>query len=164
LTVFSRTIFQKDFREALEQELGRRQMTVRELSTRSGVPAATIYKISSGDRDPQFSTVKALVAALEPFEQNVIAVIGAKFLVDTLGASMQAPGGTSFRVRGYAANTFEDCIAAAVRAEKEGAGGIICAPIIAALIERIVDIPVVIIKPDSVAYHEAVEALLAKLG
>jgi predicted transcriptional regulator len=162
--VFSRSIFQKDFREALEEELARKQMTIRELSARSGIPAATIYKISSGDRDPQFSTVKALVAALEPWESNVIAVIGARFLVDTLGATMQAPGGASFRIRGYAANTFEECIIAAVRAEKEGAGGIICAPIIAAFIERLVDIPVVIIKPDSSAYHEAVSTLLAKLG
>jgi predicted transcriptional regulator len=162
--MFSRSIFQKDFRGALEQELGRKQMTIRELSARSGIPAATIYKISSGARDPRFSTVRALVTALEPFEQDIIAVIGAKFLVDTLGTSMQAPGGKTFRIRGYAANTFEECIIAAVRAEKEGACGIICAPILSALIERIVDIPVVIIKPDSRAYHEAVGTLLAKLG
>lgn len=162
--MLTRSIFQKSFREALEEELDRKQMTIRELSARSGIPAATIYKISSGDRDPQFSTVRALVAALEPLEQDVIAVIGAKFLVDGLGTNIRAPGGKTFRIRGYAANTFEDCIIAAVRAEKEGAGGIICAPILAALIERLVDIPVVIIKPDPAAYHEAVETLLAKLA
>jgi predicted transcriptional regulator len=161
--MLSRSIFQKEFREALSQELDRKNMTIRELSARSGIPAATIYKISSGDRDPQFSTVKALVEALEPFDQDVIAVIGAKFLVDSLGTSRQAPGGKTFRVRGYAANTFEDCIVAAVRAEKEGAGGIICAPVLAAFIERLVDIPVVIIRPDVTAYHEAVETLLAKI-
>lgn len=161
--MFSRSIFRKEFREALEEELARRQMTIRELSARSGIPAATIYKISSGDRDPQFSTVKALVGALEPFEPDVIAVIGARFLIDSLGTSKQAPGGKTFRIRGYAANTFEECIVAAVRAEKEGAGGIICAPVLAAFIERLVDIPVVIIKPDTRAYLEAVDTLLAKV-
>jgi predicted transcriptional regulator len=162
--MFSRSIFRQDFRGALEQELDRKHMTIRELSVQSGVPAATIYKISSGDRDPQFSTVKALVSALEPFDRDVIAIIGAKFLVDTIGTTMQAPGGKTYLIRGYAANTYEECIIAAVRAEKEGAAGIICAPILATFLERIVDIPVVIIRPDPGTYHEAVTTLLAKLG
>ena len=161
--MFSRAIFRQGFRQALEQELDRKQMTIRALSSQSGVPAATIYKITSGERDPQFSTVKALVQALEPYDLDIIAVIAAKFLVDVIGTQMQAPGGKIYRIRGYAANTLEDCIVAAVRAEKEGAAGIICAPILAALIERIVDIPVVIIRPEPATYREAVETLLSRL-
>ena len=57
----------------------------------------------------------------------------------------------------------EDCIVAAVRAEKEGAAGLICAPILAALIERIVDIPVVILKPDISSYEEAIKSLTRQL-
>lgn len=162
--MFSRAIFRYGFRQALEQELGRKQMTIKDIAEQSGVPAATIYKITSGERDPQFSTVKAIVRTLEPYDQEIIAVIAAKFLVDAIGTQVQEPGEKTYRIRGYAANTIEDCIVAAVRAEKEGAGGIICAPILAALIERIVDIPVVIIKPEPATYREAVETLIARLG
>ena len=57
----------------------------------------------------------------------------------------------------------EDCIVAAVKAEKEGAGGIICAPILATLIERIVDIPVVIVKPDTSTFQEAIDTLSKRI-
>lgn len=136
---------------------------MRELADLAGLPAATLYKITSGDRDPRFSTIRAIVQALEPYEQDTIAIIGAKFLLDEIGNQMTSKEGKRYRVKGYTAHTMEDCIVAAVRAEKEGAAGIICAPILATLIERIVDIPVIIIKPDITAYQEAVSSLTRQL-
>ena len=86
--------------------------------------------------------------------ERFVALIAARYILE----------GFSFdrRVRVYPAATFEDVIISAVRAEKEGAGVIVCAPIISGLIEKIVDIPVVTIKPrDSIV--EAVKVALEKL-
>jgi predicted transcriptional regulator len=161
--MFSRDIFRKEFKTALEEALERRHMSLKELAELSGLPVATIYKITSGERDPRLSTVKAIVQALEPFDQETIAIIAAKFLLDEIISQTIAIEGKNYRIKGYTAHTMEECIVAAVRAEKEGAAGIICAPILATLIERIVDIPVVIVKPDISSFQEAVNALTRQL-
>ena len=161
--MFSRSIFRQTLKQALEEALDRRQMTLRELAELAGIPSATLYKITSGERDPRLSTLKAIVQALEPYDQDMIAIIAAKFLLDEIGAGSIDVNGRKIKIKGYTANTMEDCIVSAVRAEKEGASGIICAPILATLIERIVDIPVVIVKPDSRTFQEAIDTLCNRL-
>ena len=161
--MFSRSIFRQNLKLALEEALDRRQMSLRELAELAGIPPATLYKITSGERDPRLSTMKAIVQALEPYDQDMIAIIAAKFLLDEIGAGTIEINGRKIKIKGYTANTMEDCIVSAVRAEKEGASGIICAPILATLIERIVDIPVVIVKPDSRTFQEAIDTLCSRL-
>jgi len=148
MIMFSRRIFETEFAEALEEELKRRDMTVRELSQKTGIPPATLYKIASGERDPRLSTVRRIVATLEPQEGRFIAVIAAKFLLDEIEGSEVSVEGEPVRLKGYAANSIDECITAAVEARKEGAAGVICAPVLASIIERVVDIPVAILKPE----------------
>ena len=64
--MFSKKVFETDFRTALEEELGRRNMTIKELADRAGIPAATLYKLTSGEGDVRLSTVKKIVRVLEP--------------------------------------------------------------------------------------------------
>lgn len=161
--MFSRSIFRQEFKTALEEALDRRQMTLKELAELADIPPATLYKITSGERDPRLSTVKSIVLALEPYDQDMIAIIAAKFLLDEIEGEPLEYNGRKIRVKGYTANTMEDCIVAAVRAEKEGAAGIICAPILATLIERIVDIPVVIVRPDNRTFQEAIDVLCRRI-
>ena len=156
-------IFRTDFKAALEEELSRRDMSIKELAERADIPAATIYKITSGERDPRFSTVKAIVNAIDPMEKDFIAIIVAKFLLDEVESMKLNIHGNVVKIRGYTANTMEDCIIAAVRAEKEGAKGIICAPILASIIERIVDVPVVIMKPRQETILEAIESIAQRI-
>ena len=158
--MFSHRVCTTDFRTALEEELERKDMSIKELAERAGIPAATLYKITSGERDPRLSTVKAIVDALDPRERDFVAVIGVKFLLDELQGTSETAGGKTYRIRGYTANTMEECIIAAVRAEKDGAAGIICAPILSTLVERIVDIPVTIIKPNPESYVGAFESIV----
>lgn len=163
--MFSRDIFRKEFKDALDEALERRQMSLKELAELSNLPVATIYKITSGERDPRLSTVRAIVQALEPYDQDMIAIVAAKFLLDEITNQIFSYDGTKkIRVKGYTAHTMEECIVSAVRAEKEGAAGIICAPILATLIEKIVDIPVVIVKPDISSFQEAIGSLIRQLG
>ena len=76
--MFSRAIFRQEFKQALEEALDRKQISLKELAELAKIPVATIYKITSGERDPRLSTVRAIVQALEPFDQDTIAIIAAK--------------------------------------------------------------------------------------
>ncbi|MFA4876088.1 MAG: helix-turn-helix domain-containing protein [Methanoregula sp.] len=162
--MFSKRIFEIDFRTALDEELRRRNMTVRELAERSGIPLATLYKISSGEVDVRLSTMKKIVSVLEPYRPPFVAVIAAKFLLDEMEGHEITIKDTLYRTRGYAANSIEECIIAAVMAEKEGAAGIICAPVLASIVEKIVDVPVAIIKPKAATVLDALDVVARRIG
>jgi len=161
--MFLRKIFETEFSEALQDELARQGMTARELADRAGIPPATIYKLTSGKTDPRLSTVRKIVNTLEPREKSFIAVIAARFLLDELDNRDIMVDGRKYRIRGYSADSLDECIIAAVRAEKEGALGIICAPILAPIVERIVDCPVAIIKPHQKTLMEAIETVAKRV-
>ncbi len=161
--MFLRRIIETTFQTALSEELARRDMTIRELSDLTGIPLPTLYKCSSGERDPRLSTVRRIVEALDPRQGRSVAVIAARFLLDEVAGLTIEIRGRPYPVRGYAANSLEECIVAAVRAEKEGAAAIICAPVLASIVERIVDVPVVILKPKAETVTEALEAARRRL-
>jgi predicted transcriptional regulator len=55
------------------------------------------------------------------------------------------------RVKEYPAQTMEEAIIAAVLAERDGALAVVCAPIVASTVEKILTIPVSVVIPrDSV--------------
>jgi predicted transcriptional regulator len=161
--MFSKKVFETDFRTALEEELARRNMTIKELADQAGIPAATLYKLTSGEGDVRLSTVKKIVQVLEPKIPAFIAVIAAKFLLDEIEGQEIAIRGRSYHIRGYTANSIEECIIAAVTAEKDGAAGIICAPILASMIEKIVDVPVAIMKPKAATVMDAMDVVARRI-
>ena len=139
-------------------------MTVRELSEQTGIPVSTLYKVTLGQRDPRLSTVKKIVSVFEPERHRFIAVIAAKFLLDSVTTREVESGGQTFAIKGYSAHSLDECIVAAARAEKDGASGIICAPILASIVEKIVDVPVGMLRPELSCVDEAVGAVLKKVG
>jgi len=161
--MFSRKIFHYDFKSVLEDELKRTGMSIKDLSEKAGIPAATIYKITSGERDPRFSTIKAICSAFEPEGGEFVVVIGAKFLLDDIEPRNITVAGKEYRIKGYPSYSLEECIVSAVRAEKDGASGIVCAPVLASLVERMVDIPVVIMKPGKKAMTDSIKSLEMRL-
>lgn len=161
--MLSRKIFETDFAEALQEELTRQDMSIRDLAERAGIPAATLYKLTSGKADPRLSTVRRIVNVLEPREKSFIAVIAARFLLDDLDNRDLPIGDRKYRIRGYPADSLDECIIAAVRADKEGALGIICAPILAAIVEKIVGCPVAIMKPQQKTIIEAIETIAKRV-
>jgi predicted transcriptional regulator len=161
--MLSRRIFETDFATALEEELSRQDMSVKELADRADIPVATLYKLTSGRADPRLSTVRRIVNVLEPREKSFIGVIAARFLLEDLDNREIPVGAEKYRIRGYAANSIEECIIAAVRADKEGALGIICAPILAPTVEKIVDCPVAIMKPKKRTLIEAIETIAKRI-
>ena len=147
------SVFESDerFRSVLsrtiKEELG---MTVLEFSECASIPHSTMYKILEGRREPNVKTLRQIVKTirkLEGTEKNFIAVIAARPVLDRITERQLLIEGESVVVREYAAATMEDAIIAAVRAERDGASALVCAPIVSPTVEKILSIPVATINP-----------------
>ena len=142
--------FQKAFRSILDDELG---MSLNEFCQLSGISQSTMYKILEDKREPNLRTVRQVIKALkilmEADDSHFIAVIAYTTVVENLPRTIEMEGGVVINVREYPVSTVEDAIIAAVRAERDGALGVVCAPIVAPTIEKILAIPVSRVIPTS---------------
>lgn len=150
--------FQKSFRSILDDEL---EMTLSEFCQISGISQSTMYKILEEKREPNLRTVRQIIKVLRTLykeeSENFVAVIASSIFTESLPKYMEVQG-RNVRVKEYVISTVEDAIIAAVRAERDGALGIVCAPIIAPVVEKILSIPVSPVMPrDSVL--QALEAI-----
>jgi predicted transcriptional regulator len=142
----------KEFRETLEKvikkDLG---LSITEFGERSGISPSTLYKILSGDRDPNLGTLREVVEAIRNIEglsrEKFIAVIAARPVLDRISEREMFVEGKRIVVREYSAMTMEDAIVAAIKAERDGAQALVCAPIVSYTLEKIVRIPVATIMP-----------------
>jgi predicted transcriptional regulator len=127
------------------------RLSVRELSDKSGIAQSSLYKIMHGKRSPNLSTLRAIIRTLRQFyrttEGEFIGLIVARSVLDTIQEKTAEVDAKRVRVREYPVHTMEDAIVAAVRAEREGAVAIVCAPILSSVIEQLVRIPVATIIP-----------------
>ena len=141
--------FQKALRNILEDELG---MTLNEFCQASGLSQSTMYKIMEDNREPNLRTVRQVIKSLkvlmEADDSHFIAVIASTNVVENLPRTIDLDG-LVVNVREYPVSTVEDAIIASVRAERDGALGVVCAPIVAPTIEKILAIPVSRVIPTS---------------
>lgn len=141
----------EDFGKCLGKILEERGITPSEFARKTGIPVSTLYKILKGSK-PRYENVKRIFSAL--YEKNeFVALIAARYVIENLRFGE--------KVRVYPASTLEDAIVAVVRAEKDGARAIVCAPILSSLAEKLVDVPVITIKPEN-SVVEAVKVALRK--
>lgn len=134
--------FQKALRNILDEELN---MSLNEFCQVSGISQSTMYKILEDKREPNLRTVRQVIKSLkiiiEPEDSHFIAVIASTMVVENLPKTIDMDGLT-VAIREYPVSTVEDAIIVAVRAERDGALGVVCAPIVAPTIEKILAIPV----------------------
>ncbi len=154
--------FQKSFRDILDNEL---DMSLNEFCQVAGISQSTMYKLLEDRREPNLRTVRQVIKALKIItsseESRFIAVIASTNVLDSLPKSVDY-GGTTVLVKEYPVGTVEDAIIAAVRAERDGALGVVCAPIVAPTVEKILSIPVSrVIPTDSVTL--AMDRLLTSI-
>jgi predicted transcriptional regulator len=127
------------------------RISVRELSDKSGVAQSSLYKILHGKRSPNLSTLRDIIRALRQLyrvgEGDFIGLIAARQVLENVEERVTDIDGQRRRVREYPVHTIEDAIVAAVRAEREGAIAIVCAPIVSSVIEQLVHVPVATIIP-----------------
>jgi len=135
------------------------RISVRELSEKSGIAQSSLYKILHGKRSPNLSTLRAIIHALRQLyhvgDEAFIGLIAARSVLESVEERMTDIDGHRMRVREYPVHTMEDAIVAAVRAEREGAIAIVCAPIVSSVIEQLVRVPVATIIP-----RESVQAAI----
>lgn len=142
----------EEFVQALDDLLRRDlRISIRELSEASGIAQSSLYKILHGRRSPNLSTLRAIIRAMRKFyhagEGEFIGLIVARSVLDTIEERTMDVENRRVKVREYPVHTMEDAIVAGVRAEREGAVAIVCAPIVSSVIEQLVHIPVATIIP-----------------
>jgi predicted transcriptional regulator len=139
--------FQKAFKNILEEEIC---ISLSEFCAVSGISQSTMYKILEEKREPNLRTVRQIVKSLNTLYrgdiENFVAVIASSSFMASLPRSMEVEGRT-VNIKEYAIATIEDAIIAAVRAERDGALAIVCAPIVAPTVEKILSIPVSPVMP-----------------
>lgn len=127
------------------------RISIRELSEASGIAQSSLYKILHGKRSPNLSTLRAIIHAMRRFyrlgEGEFIGLIVARPVLETIEETTAEVDTQRIKIREYPVHTMEDAIVAAVRAEREGAVAIVCAPIVSSVIEQLVRIPVATIIP-----------------
>jgi predicted transcriptional regulator len=118
-----------------------------------------------GGREPNLRTVREVIKALKILntaeENRFIAIIAASTALENIPESVTVSG-QSIKVHEYPAATLEDAIIAAVRAERDGALGLVCAPIVAPTVEKILSIPVSRVIPTA-SIQKAMERLITNL-
>jgi len=140
--------FREALRRVLKEDL---QMSVHEFCERTGLSSSTVYKIMQEEREPNLRTVRSVIKAVRKLEKhpggNFIAVIASRPVLDRIEERIVKIGDRNVRVKEYPAATMEEAIISAVMAEKDGALAVVCAPIIAPTIEKILTIPVSVVIP-----------------
>ena len=146
------TGFRKAFNEILENEL---KMSLNEFCRVSGLSQSTMYKILEEQREPNLRTVRQIIKALNRMtsknSERFLAVIASSRFMEGLPKSIETEAYGTVTIREYPVTTVEDAIIAAVRAERDGALALICAPIVANTLVKIISIKVCTVFPmDSV--------------
>jgi len=137
-------------RGTLKEVLSEMELSAKEFSEISDIPQSTLYKILSGHREPNITTLRQIVKAikhLEGSEGGFIAVIAARPVLDEIREKKMKIGDNLLTLREYSATNIEEAIIAAFRAERDGAAALVCAPIVSPTVEKLLTIPVATIIP-----------------
>jgi predicted transcriptional regulator len=140
--------FPKTLNRIIKEELG---MTTSEFAELADIPQSTLYKILTGHREPNIKTLRQIINTIQKIEgstkQDFIAVIAARPVLDYIEEKKLKIGNDVITVREYSATNMEEAIIAAIRAERDGAKALVCAPIVSPTIEKVLRIPVATIMP-----------------
>jgi len=139
--------------KTIKQKLG---ISTGEFSKKSGIPASTLYKILSGERDPNLRTFRRIVNTIKEIEsvgtkkeRKFIAMICSRGCLDVLEKTTVNTGKDTFDIKEYSVTSIEEAIIGAIKAERDGASALVCAPIVSSTVEKVVNIPVATIRPSS---------------
>ncbi len=153
--------------KVIKQKLG---MSIGQFSEKSGVPASTLYKILSGERDPNLRTFRRIITTIKEIEgaetnkkQNFIAVFGTRGVLDEIEQTTINAGTETIDIKEYAVTNIEEAIIGAIKAERDGASALVCAPIVSSTVEKVVTIPVATIRPRS-SIVRAIELVVKKIS
>ena len=155
------------FGRQLRETLNALGLSIKAFSRETGIPASTLYKIISEEgKDFRRSTLRQIVVGVRMLEgsdqERVLGIITTRTALDTIGRTIEVKGET-VAIKEFPATTIEEAIIQGVKAEKAGVKGIICGPIAATTLERVVDIPITAFRFDEELLMDAISKLADKL-
>jgi predicted transcriptional regulator len=156
-----------DFGEKIKETLSGLGLSIKEFSSETGIPISTLYKIISNDKkDFRRSTLKEIIEGVKRLEgtdhDRVVGIITTRNALDSIGRIIEI-GGKKVHIKEYPATTIEEEIIQGVRAEKEGVKGLICGPIAATTLEKVVDLPITALRFEEGPLFTAITKLTEKL-
>jgi len=161
------TIIEGNFGEKLKDVIAKLGISIREFAKVSQVPEGTLYKIISGERkDFRISTLKQIIHTIKKLEgyehKFIIGIVTARGALDTIGKTLKI-GDKEIRVKEFPATTIEEEIIQGIRAEREGVKGLICGPVAATTLEKVVNIPIVSLRFEEGPLINAINRLAEKI-
>ena len=157
------------FRKELRQALSDLGISAKQFSKIARVSKSTLYKImSSRKKDIRLSNVREIVLGIKEIEQgksakgNVIALIADRGALEGTRKELVV-NGHEYQIDGYPATNIEEAIIQGISAERDGVKAIICGPITAYTLEKVVTVPVVSLrlKPDQI--QSAIDTAVKKI-
>jgi len=158
----------EELKSALSQVIKALGFTVTRFAEVSGVSLSTLYKIISGEREPNLKTLREILKAVRRLEGtskkgDLIAVVAARPVLDKITERSMVIDGKNVTIREYPAASVEEALIAAIHAERDGALALVCAPIVSPTVEKILRIPVASIMPQN-SLIEAIKLVARKIG
>ena len=156
------------FVDRLHEWLNTTGLTVSAFCKKAQIPESTIYKIlSNPEKDFRISTFRHILQAVKKIEGlfeegTTIGIITTRGALSSLGRQM-AVEGQRISIKEYPASTIEEEIIQGVHAERAGVKGIICGPIAATTLAKVVDIPVIGLNFEERHLMQAVKNMVKKI-
>ena len=156
-----------NFGDKLQDTLNTLGLSVKEFSELTEIPVSTLYKIISEERkDFRISTLRKIINGVKRIEgvdqERVVGIITSRNALDSIGRTIEI-GNEILYIKEYPATTIEEAIIQGVRAEKDGVKGIICGPIAATTLEKVVDIPITALRFEEGPLKTAIIKLKEKI-
>ncbi|MHA2364609.1 MAG: helix-turn-helix domain-containing protein [Candidatus Hodarchaeales archaeon] len=153
--------------QLIKEALDNYNLSIKKFAQLSGIPESTIYKISSSITNVRISTLTQIVKCFKSLESKkldelTIGVITARYALQELKRITEIDG-KNYQIAEYPASTIEDEIIQGINAQKEGCIAIICGPIAANTLNKVVSIPVIGLTFDRKQIEEAIEKAVIKM-
>jgi len=158
----------EEFILELKKLLIEKNMTALDFSKKTKIPESTLYKIlSDPKKDFRISTLRQIVKTIKDMEEkkfkvDTIGIITTREALDYISKSIKVKNKT-IKIKEYPATTIEEEIVQGINAQKEGVKGIICGPVAATTIEKVVDIPVISIRFEKELLMKSIKNIANKI-
>jgi predicted transcriptional regulator len=156
--------FIQTFKEMLFQQ----SLTISDFCKKSGIPESTIYKIMSNPKkDVRISTFRTIIQEVQKIEgvnkkETTIAIITTRGALNFINRKMRL-NQKDIIIKEFPAITIEEEIIQGIKAEREGVNGLICGPIAATTLEKVVNIPVMPIQFEKKMLLQSLENIINKI-
>jgi predicted transcriptional regulator len=158
----------ESFIGSLKSIMRQQGVSMKDLSDGSGIPLSTLNKVISQERDLRLSTLRQIIQFFQPKAgvkegDLVVGLIAARSSLDKFSRHNLEFNGKKVAIKEYPASDIEGAIISAIKAERDEVDGLICASIVASIIEKFVTIPMMTIKIEESNIVDSLSVLIEKI-